>query len=818
MVRRRSLLPFSVLDRYLLREVLGPTAVGFVTYTFFLLMRAIFSLAEQIFVRGVSLADAWRLLLVTVPHVAVLTIPMSFLFGVLIAVGRLNSDNEVVALQAGGVSLAKVLRTVVVLGFLLSLVNGYLTLVVMPEANRELRRLKVRLFASARTIGQVQPKVFYEGFPNLLLYIDDIDPETGVWQGVIMYDRSTPGEERLILARHGRLVNEVPAEAKGAVAVPEEGPSPSGVPWMLLEQAVTHEFERGNPETYRVNVNRAQLHKVFPKDSGTVSYSLGMRELSTTALIATVRGHKAAGRGKPISAQQVRLAQVELQKRLAIPAACVAFAFIALPLGIGGRSGGRGRGFILSIAVILVYYVMLNNGELLGREGRVPAWLGVWAPNIVLVGVALVTLRKVARWLGERRRGTGVVSRLLGGWRRWRTERRLTAVRERLAAEPPTGSIPIALQKRSAPVRFPTVLDRYLVSRLAAPLALVLASTATLYIVIDFADKIDELAKHTASVGVFLAYYWNLVPQVVLDVTPLALMIGVLILLSTLERNLELTAVKAGGISLYRVVVPIILVAVASALSLGVLEESIVPQANQEARRLLDQIQGRATARSYASADRQWLFSRDGRTLYNFLRYDRAQRTMIRLTLFRFDDQGALSLHLMADRVRYVNGSWIGDAGWFRQIYPDGTDEFRRITSPLELDITEAPSYFSREHRSPAQMSFGQLRTYIRELAASGYRPVQLVVRLHQKLTYPLSAFVMALLALPFGLNRSGGRRLSAMHGVALAMGLGIGYFLLVAVLGKMGEANLLPPALGAWLPIVLASLFALNRLTTLRT
>ncbi len=807
-----------VLDGYVIREILAPTTVGFVTYTFLLLMRAIFGLMEQIFVRGVSGADALRLLWVTVPHVAVLTVPMSFLFGVLIAVGRMNSENEVVALQAGGVSVGRMLRSIVALGIVLAGLNGYLTTMVMPRANRELRELKVRLFSSAKVIGQIEPRVFYEGFPNLLLYVRDIDPDTGYWRGVILYDRSQGGEDRLVVARRGRLVSEVPSETEKN----GEAGSPTGEPWLRLEDVVTHEFNPAKPETYRVNVNRTQLHKLFPKEPGSVSYSLGMRERGTPSLLHMAGLPWLLGQSIPdaetkVSPTERRLALVELHKRLAIPAACIAFAFIALPLGIGTRSGGRGRGFLLSVGVILVYYIMLNNGEVVAREGRIPPWLGVWAPNLVLVAVALYLMRGMARWLGEKRRGVGVFSRVLGrGWGRRRgadSEGRIGR-----APVPLTGSIPMALQRRRPKPTFPTLLDRYLTTRLLAPLALVLGSTAALYIIVDLADKIDEIAKHKASFGIFLAYYWNLIPQVALDVTPFAILIGVLIVLTLLERNLELTSLKAGGISLYRVVVPILLVALACAIGLGALEESVVPRANRKAQHLLDRIMGRETARSYATADRQWLFSRDGMTLYNFLRFDPKTSTLIRFTSFRFDESGALRLQLFADRALYTNGSWMADSGWFRQIYPDGTDEFRRITRPMELDVPESPSYFAHKYQSPSQMSFRDLRRYIHELAASGYRPVQLIVRLQQKLTYPLSAFVMVLLALPFGLNRSGGRRLSSMQGVALALGLGIAYFLLVAVAGKMGEANLLPPVLGAWLPPILAALFAANRLTTLRT
>jgi LPS export ABC transporter permease LptG len=316
---------------------------------------------------------------------------------------------------------------------------------------------------------------------------------------------------------------------------------------------------------------------------------------------------------------------------------------------------------------------------------------------------------------------------------------------------------------------------------------------------------------------VILAYYANLVPQVFLDVTPMALMISVLILLTVLERQQELTALKAAGISLFRLIVPILLIAAVSAAGLWVLGEIVVPNANRDAKRLRDRITGREATRSYQSSDRQWLMSRDDETLYKFLRYDSPSETLIRFTVFRIDEDMNLRSHLYTRRARYINGEWIADSGWFRQIYPDGNDEFRRITGPMKLHIPEGPEYFGREYRTPAEMSIRELGDYIHELVDSGYRPSNLIVRWHQKLTYPLSAFVMVLLALPFGLSR-GGRRASTMQGIAIALVLGITYSMLVALFGKLGDVEVLPPIVGAWAPFVLALLFGINRLTDLRT
>jgi LPS export ABC transporter permease LptG len=752
----------------------------------------------------------------------VLTIPMGFLFGVLLAVGRMNADNEIIAMQAGGIAALRLLRPIVAVGVVMSGVCGYLFLVTIPQANRELRELRTRLFTSAKNIGRIEPRVFYDDFPNLLLYVQQVDHATGTWLNVLAFDSSSPGQERLTLARRGRVVAPskigggagVGAAAEsGYASVARDGESGSE-PWILLEEAVTHQTVQAKPETYRVNDTQRQLFRPRVRQAGVIRYNLAMRERDTAELLRFMGGGQledARSSSEDERPQQLRLAGLELHRRFAIPAACTVFALLAVPLGIGSRSGGRGRGFVLSVAIVLVYYIMNNNGELLALEGKLPVWLGIWLPNLALTVLSVFLMRRMGRWLGERRRGDGAVARAVRSWRRWRRSRR-TDNENTL-----TGSIPINLQRRRYGGGFPTLLDRHVTRRLMAPLALVVASTALLYVVVDLSDRIDDIGKNDAPLEVVVAYYWNLLPQVLVDVIPFALLIAVLIVLTVLERQQELTAMKAAGISLYRLMVPMLLVAVVGVGAMWMLSESIVPKANREKEQLLDRIKGRTTARSYRTPNRQWLVARDDATFYNFLRYDSEEQMLIRFTMYRVDDDMRLRFHLFAHRVRYVNGSWIADSGWYRRIGSDGIDEFQTIYSPMELGITEGPNYFGQEYRRPSEMSSAQLREYIDELVDSGYRPDQLMVRWHQKYAYPLSALMMVCLALPYGLNR-GGRRISTMQGVALALGLGIGYFLMVAVFGKLGEAAVLPAMVGAWSPVVLTVLFSINRMSALRT
>ncbi|MFV2071248.1 MAG: LptF/LptG family permease [Thermoanaerobaculales bacterium] len=814
---------FGVVDRMVLTEVMPPAALGFLTYTFLVIMRGLFNLIEQVLVRGVPMADAGRVLLVMIPHVVVLTIPMSYLFGVLLGVGRMNADNEIIALQAGGVPARRMLRAIVLLGIVLTTVNAYLYMEVIPTSSRNLRELKIRLFTQARNLGRIEPKVFYEELPNRLIYIGDADQESGEWRNVVIYDSHDPGEERLTLAQRGRMVVASPRQQGFSATMPPEEEPNEIEQWILLENVVTHQISRADPETYRVNRNRSQLFRPNIGGGGTVRYRLAMRERSTTELVKFLQGQALPDGDDPSERAsekddefQHRQAAIELNKRLAIPFACIVFGLLALPLGVGARSGGRGRGFVISMAVVLSYYILNNYGELMATAGKIPAWVGIWLPNIVLCVVSLILMARMGRWLGEREARENLLARAVKRLKQWRDNRPSRASREK-RANPVTGSIPLSIQRRRYATRFPTLFDRYLTTRLIPPLFMVMASAALLKIVIDLTSLADEMAKNDATARVILAYYANLIPQVFFDVTPYALLIAVLVLLTVLERQQELTALKAAGISLYRLAVPILLVAATCAGGLWVLGELVVPTANREAQRLLDRIKGRETKRSYRASDRQWLLSRDETTFYNFLRYDSPSQTLIRFTLFKLDEDNNLRFHLSAPRARYIDGAWIVDGGWYRQILPDGTDLFKRVSSSLELGVPEGPNYFGQEYRQPSEMTILELRNYIRELIESGYRPARLIVFWHQKFSYPLSAFIMVLLALPFGLNR-GGRKVTTMQGVAFALGLGIGYFILVALFAKLGEIEVLPPAVGAWAPLVLAFLFAINRLTTLRT
>src|SRR5215212_4659137 len=198
-----------ILSRYIFKEMLTPTFLGFVFYTSIILMQRLFDMAGMIIRRSLSGAAVAKLLLYSLPHIIVLTVPMSLLFGILIAVGRLSADSEIVAMRALGISTRTIYRPVFVFSFAIFLLTLYLINFVMPRGNRQFVALRAEIMTSSAEKA-IKPRIFYDQYPNLMIYVNDVDPATGQWKGVFVAD-SRADESRDVVQ---------PQQAANAITAP----------------------------------------------------------------------------------------------------------------------------------------------------------------------------------------------------------------------------------------------------------------------------------------------------------------------------------------------------------------------------------------------------------------------------------------------------------------------------------------------------------------------------------------------------------------------------------------------------------------------
>src|SRR4029077_16574359 len=244
---------------------------------------------------------------------------------------------------------------------------------------------------------------FYDEYENLMIYVNDVEARTGQWKGVFVADSRT--DERQDSAPLSPVPTPVtaPGQTGGAssglvgqrtsqkIIVAQSGDLAimrnSKQVWLNLHNAETHVWDPRKPERYDLNRNAFQRMRLPDKFStDPTGYVRSLREMNLRELIDQARIAKKGNR------ETSNLANVEIHKKFAIPFACLVFGVVGLPLGITNRRGGKSSGFSLSIAIILFYYVMINNGEHLAALGKIPPLVGMWAPNLILAALGVYLL------------------------------------------------------------------------------------------------------------------------------------------------------------------------------------------------------------------------------------------------------------------------------------------------------------------------------------------------------------------------------------------------------------------------------------------
>lgn len=763
-----------LLTRYVIREIVPPTLIGFGFYTFVIVMRALFDLAEMIVRESLPTSAVLELLLLSLPHIVVLTLPMSLLVGILIAIGRLSSDSEIIAMRSAGIPASAIYRPVFIFSVAMFAITLWLINIVMPRTNSLQQQREAELVSAAATTN-IKPRVFFDRFENYVIYVDDVAPD-GSFRGVFISDRSgaTGGREELVtVAESGRLTF-VPSTRQL---------------WLELEGSVTHSSSPGNPEDYDLITSGVQKLLLVDEASRTVNMASNKpyRSMNFGELLAA----RAAAR-HPIDVNSV---SVEIHKKLAIPFACIAFGIVALPLGITNRRGGRSGGFSLSVGLILIYYILLNTGEDMARNARVPGAI-VWLPNLLMILLGLWLIRRANRDAGA---ASGFADRIAVAFQRMRGAR---GPSRDLAEATNRGSL---LDRIDLP--FPTILDRYVVSQFVRMLVLVLVSTLALFIIVDYAERAGDISENDVPIGIIVNFFAWYSVQILNWMLPLSVLLATLITFGLLAKTNEVTAIKSSGTSLYRLSVPVIAIAGMVALASYALEDYILPYSNERVAQLEARIEGNVNpASGFGRDQRQWLFGR-GRHLFHFLSYDRNNQSLERIQVFEFHPQRfRLSRRVLADRARWDGTGWVFENGWIRSFGDDGGTSYSPLSKPLRLHYDEPPEFFASEAKTPEQMSFGELRRYIEELRQSGYLAAGLEVNLYSKTSWPFISLVMALIALPFAFRM--GRR-GAMHGVGIAMALAFAYWILFGFFTKFGEAGSLPPLLAAWSANILFAIAA---------
>jgi LPS export ABC transporter permease LptF/LPS export ABC transporter permease LptG len=762
-----------ILDRYIVREVFRHAALGLIVFTFVFFVPQLIRLMELFVRHSGSGTQILKLFLCIFPAVFTFTIPMAVLIGVLLGLGRMSADSEIIALTALGIGRRRILLPVGVMAVGGLLVSLAMTLWLSPLALRTFRATEATLIASQISF-QVQPRVFDERFPQLILYISDVAASGTQWHGVFLADTSGEGGSRLTLAER-------------AIVIPE--PS-QGKLELHLQGGSTHEFYRDRPDRYSVT---AFGQSDWPIDVNNL-IPAKQRQLSNPERSLSSLLHD--------DGPTWRESRVELHRRFAFPFACLVFALVAVPLGAQPRRGGRAAGSLIAVAMIAGYYLLFVTGAGLARQGAVAPFAGIWIANVVLAAFGIALLPRMEQFRGESRwlHPTGPIRTRLRLLRR-KARARTSAFRKLNgtvgAAVRQNGNTQQAASNLSGS-SFPRLLDIYILRRFAAYFAIIMAVFVFLFETFTFFELLDDIARHRVAFLTVINYFRYLTPYLIYNLAPLGALVAVLVTLGVMSKSNEIVAIKASGISIHRLVVPLLVAGMILAGAMLLVDETYLPYANQRQDALRNQIKGRPP-QTYTHPQR-WIFGENSK-IYNYDLFSPLQSLFGGLSVVELDPATFnVRRRIFATRAQWSPSqkNWLLESGWVRDFSGGTITRFDQFSVQAFPELTEPPEYFNREVRQAFQMDWSELNRYIEGLRRAGFDVANLTVQWHVKIAYPLIAPISMLLAIPFAFL-VGAR--GAIGGVALGVAIGIGYWSIARLMEAMGGVGQLPPFLAAWSP-----------------
>ena len=774
-----------ILTRYILKEVASHALLGVALFTFIIFMRDLGRLLELIVRNSAPLPSVAEIFLFTLPTTFTITLPMGVLVGILVGLSRLAADSEVTAMRASGIGAGMFVRTIAIFAIAAWLLGMLNSIYVAPKSADRLDRLQARLRSSQASF-EVQPRVFYEEFKNVVLYVQDAVPSSGksLWRGIFLADISDPASPKITLAQRGALLSDAPDKLRLHL---EDGTQQEMIPQAKDQYSIT------TFESTEIPIQMPSSSDRAPHDLLPVA-ELGLHDLLKNAALEDQEADRLRVINPPVSGSRrlaARYYRIEFQRRFALPAACLVLAMVGIPLGLSARKGGKSTGFVLTILLVFVYYFFSLTGVSLARQGKVTPWQGVWAGNIFFFFCGLVLLWRVDRMPIE------IVS--LGGL--WKSIKgKLSALGSRQSAiEARVVRAASGGHRRRFGARFPLILDDMILRDFALYLVMILATALIIVLVFTYFELLTDIMRNRIPAIIQAEYLWNVSPSLIYLISPLAVMLAVLITFGLMEKASELTAMKASGVSIYRATLPVVVLSLLLATGLFIFDQVYIPHTNRQQEILRNQIKGKP-AQTYLQAGRKWIFGQNN-NIYYYQVFDPDTDHFGGISIFEFDPKTfQLTRRIHAERANWDENlkKWVFQTGWARTLNGASIQEFQTFDVATFGELHEEPGYFKKEVKQSSEMNYEELQRYIGDLQQGGFDTVRLKVQLQKKIAFPLITLVMAILAIPFAAS---GHRGGALAGVAIAIGIAIVYWVTAGVFEAMGAANQLPALIAAWAP-----------------
>ncbi|MFH0926508.1 MAG: LPS export ABC transporter permease LptF [bacterium] len=363
----------KILDRYILKETIGPFTAGLFIFTFVLLISKLLKLAALIINKGINFSIIALLFLYIIPSLLVISLPMAILLASLFGYGRLAEDSEIIAMQSTGISYYHLIKPMIIFGSFICLVTFFVYTSVLPACNLAFKTLAVNIVKLKASAG-IKEGIFNDSFDNLIIYVRQVSSDGNSLKNVLISDNRNEKNPYLIVAKEGLLLTD----------------NKSNKVILQLQEGSLHRYNPQRDSSYLVlNFKKYTISlDVQSALQNLENAHKGEREMGLKELRMAIRDNKASN-------SDYHKYQIEFHKKFTIPFASIVFAIFGPLLAMDSKKGGKMGAFAISIGIIFFYYLLLSVGESFGDKGYLPPLLAMWFPNILFGGLGLVLFKKL---------------------------------------------------------------------------------------------------------------------------------------------------------------------------------------------------------------------------------------------------------------------------------------------------------------------------------------------------------------------------------------------------------------------------------------
>ena len=772
-----------LIPRYIIGAIAPYILIALLMLTAILLAQQAARLAEVVIYADLPFSLLGSIGAALLPGVLVFSIPLATLAGIIVGFSRMGSDSEIVAMRAAGVGSWTMIWPALLIGLLCTGATTYLHLKEAPEAARDLERIALE-GVLAKLESPVEPRTF-NTLPRYVIYVRDGNKDLGTWGRVFIFGQESEQSTKIYTARTGRIdssgdqselvLSDVLAttfpSATAATGQADKS-SPSPVPGTDEKSYVV---ERSEQLRFSINTGRSEVvQRINERD--TNADAMDWSDLRERVASGSVDEQKEA----------VRV----LNRRAALSLAPLVFSLLGAILGLRIRRGGKSVGVLLTIIVVIFYYLLSLAGESLARAGTMSPYVGPWLATVFILALSLLFLFvKRVPFLSS----VSILSRGPKG------------------SEPATKAAKVKHRGLSA-LGFPNLMDATLFRSLVLSFLVCFVALAAIFNIFTLFELWRFIAVTHAGAGLVARYLLFLMPLITVELFPATMLISVLVTYALLARRHEAIAWWASGQSVYRLMLPGFFFALAVALGTWLVQEYVMPGTNLKQDALRARIRG-GEARATAPTGRQWLASTDTRRFYSY-EFSEDGR-LIEPTVYELDPE---AVHL----ARVVNGK---SGAWSDSTHLKLSEAETLTLKDLEVQRTtenettfagvESPAVFRPTIDKPSQLSSRDLRRYLDAAKQRGMDVSTLAVALQRKYAGPFGIIIMALIGMPLAV--SFGRK-GTVIALCAAVVVGVSYWAVGGGFQQLGNHGLLRPSVAGWSPLVIftaAGTYFLSRVRT---